>query len=93
MRSKANIAAVNGNNVTEECRVRRLELYLEIDAAIRSIHACVAALQRLNAKQKSVKGSKWIPWELEYESLLERIALELAYPKRRHSSTDSMPYS
>jgi hypothetical protein len=92
MTSKANITGTD-SKINEECRVRRLELCLEIDAAIRSIHACVAALQRLNAKQKSVKGSKWIPWELEYDSLLENIAEELAYPKRRHSSTYSMPYS
>jgi hypothetical protein len=79
---EANVEAIS-SNVNEEWRVRHLELRSDIDDAIRSIHTCITALQRLNAKQRSLKGSKWIPWELEYESLLEDIAEELAYPQKR----------
>jgi hypothetical protein len=89
MRIKPSKRAVDGE--AHSWKAKHLELCSEIDSAIKSINASVAALERLNAQRRLVNGSKTIPWELEHESLLEGIVEALAYPQR-HSSIFSMPY-
>jgi hypothetical protein len=66
----------------QELLQRRTSIYMDIYAAIKSIHSCIAALERLNANRKVINGSNSLPWALEHEFVLEGIAEALAYPER-----------